>query len=101
MIIISFTARGEANVLQVFLPLMIGFKVAGTILIMLIAVIVVSLKAFLASKAALLLTASVALKKMWDHDFHADIHYPVEHSHPYDEYSYPPTSGNKEFYFPT
>ncbi|GLV32675.1 hypothetical protein CBL_00618 [Carabus blaptoides fortunei] len=94
-------ARGEANVLAVFLPLLIGFKIAGTILITLIAVIVVSLKAFLASKAALLLTGSVALKKLWSHEHHAEFHYPGEHSHPYDGYGYPLTSGYSNHFPPT
>ncbi|CAH0597876.1 unnamed protein product [Chrysodeixis includens] len=58
--------RQKKKVMQVFIPLLFGMKSAGVVLFALALVTALTLKAFIASKVALLVTVGMAIKKLYE-----------------------------------
>lgn len=58
--------KHKKKVMQMLLPMLFGMKSAGVVMFAMAIVTVLTLKAFLASKAALLVTVGMAAKKLYD-----------------------------------
>ncbi|KAG6460660.1 hypothetical protein O3G_MSEX012139 [Manduca sexta] len=58
--------RHKKKVLQVIVPLLFGMKSAGAVIFAFTLVAVLTIKAFVASKMALLVTVGMAMKKLYD-----------------------------------
>lgn len=60
------SGRRNKKVLQALIPMVFGMKSAGTVIFAMAVVTALTIKAFLASKLALLVTVGMALKRLYE-----------------------------------
>ncbi|KAF9413347.1 hypothetical protein HW555_008388, partial [Spodoptera exigua] len=106
--------RQKKKVMQVIIPLLFGMKSAGMAMFAMAIVTVLTLKAFLASKVALLVTVGMAVKKLYEtygsgvglqnHPYlysQYPIDFPSASSHAYSVSGVSPQFASPEMYSPT
>ncbi|XP_031764117.1 uncharacterized protein LOC113514509 [Galleria mellonella] len=106
--------RHKKKVLQAIIPLLFGMKSAGAVIFALAIVTVLTLKAFVASKLALVVTVGMAVKKLYEsygngvglqnHPYlysQYPIDFPSASSHAYSVSGVSPQFGSPEMYNPT
>ncbi|CAG9569470.1 unnamed protein product [Danaus chrysippus] len=106
--------RHRRKVMQAVIPLLFGMKSAGVVIFGLFMVSVITIKAFLASKMALMVTVGMAMKKLYEsystgiglqnHPYlysQYPIDFPSATSHTYSVGGISPQFGSPELYSPT
>ncbi|KAM3957964.1 uncharacterized protein ACR2FA_008001 [Aphomia sociella] len=111
---IGLRRRHKKKVLMAVIPLLFGMKSAGAVIFAMAIVTVLTLKAFVASKMALLVTVGMAVKKLYEsysngvglqnHPYlysQYPIDFPSASSHAYSVSGVSPQFGSPEMYNPT
>ncbi|XP_046973209.1 uncharacterized protein LOC124539894 isoform X1 [Vanessa cardui] len=106
--------RHRRKVMQAVIPLLFGMKSAGVVIFALFMVSVITIKAFLASKMALMVTVGMAIKKLYEsygggvglqnHPYlysQYPIDFPSASSHAYSVSGVSPQFASPEMYSPT